>query len=85
MLIGICKGVGGMGEELRVTVVATGLGMPQTAKKPEMNVVPRKNDGDVDYGQLDKPAVQRRNKTEAAGEYDEELLDIPAFLRRQAD
>lgn len=74
-----------LGDELRVTVVATGLGMPPMAKKPEMNVVPRNNDGDVDYGQLDKPAVQRRNNTEAAGEYDEELLDIPAFLRRQAD
>ncbi len=74
-----------LGEELRVTVVATGLGMPPMAKKPEINVVPRNNDGDVDYGQLDKPAVQRRNTAEAVGEYDEELLDIPAFLRRQAD
>ena len=75
-----------LGEELRVTVVATGLGMPpQVAKKPEINVVPRNTDGDVDYGQLDKPAVQRKNSAEAAGEYDESLLDIPAFLRRQAD
>ncbi|MCW8922484.1 MAG: cell division protein FtsZ [Gammaproteobacteria bacterium] len=74
-----------LGDELRVTVVATGLGMPQMAKKPEMNVVPRNNEGDVDYGQLEKPAVQRRNNAEATGGYDEELLDIPAFLRRQAD
>ncbi|MFC1589071.1 cell division protein FtsZ [Pseudomonadota bacterium] len=74
-----------LGDELRVTVVATGLGVPQVAKKPEINVVPRNTDGDVDYGQLDKPAVQRRNSTGASGEYDESLLDIPAFLRRQAD
>ena len=74
-----------LGEELRVTVVATGLGVPPVAKKPEINVVPRNTDGDVDYGQLDKPAVQRKNRSEASGEYDESLLDIPAFLRRQAD
>ena len=74
-----------LGEELRVTVVATGLGVPQMAKKPEINVVPRNNEGDVDYGQLEKPAVQRKKSSEAAGEYDESLLDIPAFLRRQAD
>lgn len=74
-----------LGEELRVTVVATGLGVPQMAKKPEINVVPRNTDGDVDYGQLEKPAVQRKKSSEAAGEYDESLLDIPAFLRRQAD
>lgn len=74
-----------LGEELRVTVVATGLGMPAMAKKPEMNVVPRNADGDVDYGQLDKPAVQRKNHSDHPGEYDESLLDIPAFLRRQAD
>ncbi len=74
-----------LGEELRVTVVATGLGVPPMAKKPEMNVVPRNTEGDVDYGQLEKPAVQRKNSTGATGEYDEGLLDIPAFLRRQAD
>ena len=74
-----------LGEELRVTVVATGLGVPQMAKKPEINVVPRNTDGGVDYGQLEKPAVQRKNNSERSGEYDESMLDIPAFLRRQAD
>lgn len=74
-----------LGDELRVTVVATGLGVPQVAKKPEINVVPRNNHGDVDYGQLDKPAVQRKQRASTSGEYDESLLDIPAFLRRQAD
>jgi cell division protein FtsZ len=74
-----------LGEELRVTVVATGLGAPQIAKKLEMNVVPRNTNGDVDYGQLEKPAVQRKNHNDRSGGYDESLLDIPAFLRRQAD
>ncbi|MDH3343435.1 MAG: cell division protein FtsZ [Gammaproteobacteria bacterium] len=74
-----------LGEELRVTVVATGLGVPAMAKKPEINVVPRNNAGDIDYGQLEKPAVQRKNNNGRSGEYDESLLDIPAFLRRQAD
>ena len=74
-----------LGEELRVTVVATGLGVPQMAKKPEINVVPRNTDGGVDYGQLEKPAVQRKNTNGRSSEYDESMLDIPAFLRRQAD
>jgi len=34
-----------LGDELRVTVVATGLGTPQFAKKLEMNVVPRTSEG----------------------------------------
>jgi hypothetical protein len=42
------------------------------------------------YKEYDKPVVIRKPKiTEEAvslsGEYDEEMLDIPAFLRRQAD
>ena len=71
-------------DELRVTVVATGLGTPQFAKKPEINVVPRTSGGEVDYVQMEKPTVQR-NKPELATDYDDEILDIPAFLRRQAD
>jgi cell division protein FtsZ len=73
-------------DELRVTVVATGLGVPLSTKKPEINVVPRRNDGAVDYDRLaDEPAVRRKNRTELSGDYDDEILDIPAFLRRQAD
>ena len=70
-------------DQIRVTVVATGLGhphMPQTAPaKPKIV----KSDGEPDYERLDKPTVMRRK--EIPDEYDEELLDIPAFLRRQAD
>ncbi len=76
-----------LAEELRVTVVATGLGgSAGVVKKPEMNVVPRNTGGDVDYDKLaDEPAVRRKNRTELSGDYDDEILDIPAFLRRQAD
>ena len=78
-----------MSDELRVTVVATGLGSGVTLKgeKPLQVVVEKTNTGDVDYGQLDKPTVIRKKvagdrfEAEAGMDY----LDIPAFLRRQAD
>ncbi len=79
-----------MAGELRVTVVATGLGNPAIqAEKPVKLVVEKTNDGKVDYNSLDRPTVIR-NKA-ASGDYekkttdDMEYLDIPAFLRRQAD
>lgn len=77
----------GLEDELRVTVVATGLGgsAVNTPQKPEIKAVPRKADGEVDYGQLAEPAINRAKKAETVEEYDTELLDIPAFLRRQAD
>jgi cell division protein FtsZ len=86
-----------MGDELRVTVVATGLGHPQQerAPKPEeppMKIVPpRKPSGEVDYTQLDRPASLRTKPQveEVAvlkdGTNNMDYLDIPAFLRRQAD
>lgn len=75
--------------ELRVTVVATGLGQPVQAEaaKPKL-VVNKTADGTPDYKELDHPTVVRRKRSEtvapAAGD-DMEYLDIPAFLRRQAD
>ena len=79
-----------MSGELRVTVVATGLGRERVAtpEKPVKLVVDKTNTGEVDYGQLDKPTVIR-NKV-ASDRYAEpdgnlDYLDIPAFLRRQAD
>ena len=73
--------------ELRVTVVATGLGKPAVREnnKPEINIVPRNNSGEINYEALDTPAVNRKLKTEMVNDYDDEILDIPAFLRRQAD
>lgn len=81
-----------MEEDLRVTVVATGLGEPQD--KPKMTVVDQKPglDGNVDYGKLDRPTVMRKQTVGNAAvdqspgaSQDMDYLDIPAFLRRQAD
>lgn len=76
--------------ELRVTVVATGLGQEKISKveHPVKLVVDKNKNGQVDYGQLDKPTVIR-NKV-AGDRFSEaesgmDYLDIPAFLRRQAD
>jgi cell division protein FtsZ len=71
-------------DELRVTVVATGLGTPAVAKHPKL-VKPEAN-GVVDFDKLSEPTVIRRSRAGIQeDEYDEEMLDIPAFLRRQAD
>ena len=99
--------------QVRVTVVATGLGRPAAAARaaavphspslreaptlreasgrgePPMRVVRKGPLSSSDYAALDKPTVQRqravgdglRQDVESA----EDLLDIPAFLRRQAD
>ncbi len=80
-----------MSEGLRVTVVATGLGQKLHAsiEKPVALVAPEGPDGELDYGQLDRPTVIRnkvageRYATGTEGSLD--YLDIPAFLRRQAD
>jgi cell division protein FtsZ len=75
-------------DELRVTVVATGLGQQiQAANKDTMKIVKRNTAGDVDYGDYDKPTIQRKKASGdgITGSLDDDLLDIPAFLRRQAD
>jgi len=98
-----------LANQVRVTVVATGLGRPASARAPlttprereslhvrerdpraetGMRVVRRTPLSSSDYAALDKPTVQRQRavgdglRSEADPE---ELLDIPAFLRRQAD
>jgi cell division protein FtsZ len=76
--------------ELRVTVVATGLGQSeQFGEKPVKLVVDKTAEGQVDYGQLDRPTVIRNKaateKYAGNNESSMEYLDIPAFLRRQAD
>ncbi len=76
--------------ELRVTVVATGLGQSeQFGDKPVKLVVDKTAEGQVDYGQLDRPTVIRNKaateKYTGNSESSMEYLDIPAFLRRQAD
>jgi len=90
-----------MGEELRVTVVATGLGAPRIVKqKPEVvyrgeetyqrtgtHDEPIANSG-VNYTELDTPAVMRRGRRETIDAMEKsgmDTLDIPSFLRKQAD
>ena len=79
-----------LGDEMRVTVVATGLGGGQATPKKVVDNTQREQ---TDYSQLDRPAILR-NRPVARGavvaqavgaEADIDYLDIPAFLRRQAD
>ena len=81
-----------LGDEMRVTVVATGLGGNQVLPKKVVDNTERE---ETDYKQLDRPAVMRNRPAadrgaamkQAAGaeNADMDYLDIPAFLRRQAD
>jgi cell division protein FtsZ len=85
-----------LGDQLRVTIIATGLGKPvvQRQVKP-LTVVANKTGTDnqpleVDYNALEMPAVMRskRNRdatVEAMRQSGVEMLDIPAFLRKLAD
>ncbi len=84
-----------MQDEIKVTVVATGLGY--VGERPVKVVDNTKAiDGTTDYNQLDRPAVMRKrtmtagnaalDRNKAVGhEQNVDYLDIPAFLRRQAD
>lgn len=89
-----------LGDEIKVTVVATGMGQPAPAiAKPNLRVMPRAAAaGLTGYESYDKPTIIRRDKGEAKSETKTrhfgaqpkiggnfEELDIPAFLRRQAD
>jgi cell division protein FtsZ len=74
--------------ELRVTVVATGLGIQSSAKP--VRLVEQRVNGEVDYKQYEKPTAIRDKRAVGDGlrrdaGFDAEYLDIPAFLRRQAD
>ena len=81
-------------DSLRVTIVATGLGKAVPRAQP-LTVVVRATGtdgamapGPVNYEELDQPAVIRRNRSqtvEAMHKSGVEMLDIPAFLRKQAD
>jgi cell division protein FtsZ len=107
-----------MSNQIRVTVVATGLGRPVAKaatppalvvpQVPPMRVVRPRSTGagyptgsghgpasaasagaPPDYSMLDRPAAMRRAVAVgdglSSGVESEDLLDIPAFLRRQAD
>jgi cell division protein FtsZ len=76
-----------MQDELRVTIVATGLGLEKQRKQPYKVV--KTGTGTTDYEDLETPTVIRNRRTErpvgVANEAAIEYLDIPAFLRKQAD
>ncbi len=78
-----------MTDQIRVTVVATGLGQAAANADAPMRIVRRPAaTAEPNYRGLDKPTVQRKRAVGdglEAGTLQEEMLDIPAFLRRQAD
>lgn len=87
-----------MNDELRVTVVATGIGMD---KRPEITLVTNKqnqqNAMENRYQQMQnsmssfstveesKPAAKAVNEQSTQANKEPDYLDIPAFLRKQAD
>jgi cell division protein FtsZ len=106
----------GLGDQLRVTVIATGLSPAKrlvqstpmtmvhstlrtgTDNMPIMNAMtPPQNPGGVqqpatqDYSHLSTPSVWRHGRTQAAAKVDAlasngmDEIEIPAFLRKQAD
>jgi cell division protein FtsZ len=86
-----------MGDNLRVTIVATGLGSPLARKQPKPELVYGQRTGThdepmepgVNYNELDMPTVMRSNRrreaVEALKQSGVDTLDIPSFLRKQAD
>ena len=83
-----------MGDALRVTVVATGLGQPASIRQTKPMLVVKNGTNNmpvngVDYAALDAmPAVIRKNRAstiEALQHNGMDKYDIPAFLRKQAD
>jgi cell division protein FtsZ len=86
-----------MGDNLRVTIVATGLGSPLARKQPKPELVYGQRtgthdepmDAGINYNELDMPTVMRSNRrreaVEAMKQSGVDMLDIPSFLRKQAD
>jgi cell division protein FtsZ len=89
-----------MDDRLRVTMIATGLGGVQAAKRdqraPSMTLVEQPpqvvartgtdNVGvSVDYQNFDAPAVIRRRERGGPAAPAIDSTEIPAFLRKQAD
>lgn len=86
-------------DEVRVTVIVTGLGRKQAGIPSSKTGDSLKIDGSVDFKQLEKPAIMRKHAVtqqvtnvntkpvplapEVAQELD--YLDIPAFLRRKEE
>ncbi|MCW8879507.1 MAG: cell division protein FtsZ [Kangiellaceae bacterium] len=75
-------------DEIKVTVVATGIGNTGVQQAPKVTVDnTKKADGTNNYPELDRPTILRQQASQpkqAVGS-DLDYLDIPAFLRKQAD
>ncbi len=89
-----------MGDGLRVTVVATGLGAPMVRKQVKPEVVFRSEEtylrtgtdnepiANVNYGELETPTIMRSGRRAAVDALEKsgvDTYDIPSFLRKQAD
>jgi cell division protein FtsZ len=85
-----------LGDDLSVTVVATGIGVQQELKVVRGGQLPpTTTKGEPNYKEMDRPAVERQRgapqrpagRTAPAVNTAEDLdfIDIPTFLRRQAD
>ncbi len=87
-----------LADEIKVTVVATGMGGVEIGAAAPISIVPKiatETSADPNYKLFDSPAINRKMSGEtretrfgaqakdASGDLD--YLDIPAFLRRQAD
>ncbi len=75
-----------MSGEMRVTIVATGLGHSTREEATRVQLV--QNAAVGDYKGFDRPTMMRNQDKETDPqkiENDSAYLDIPAFLRRQAD
>ena len=76
-----------MSDEVRVTVVATGIGHEAKIGQETVTGKP-KPVVEIDYKTLDRPTVIRKNRDKELPPLEKvgpSYLDIPAFLRRQAD
>ena len=76
--------------ELRVTMVATGLGKDSIIADTQIAAIQPEKNGEIDYKKLDRPTAIRQKVVGDTIEIPEdkesmEYLEIPAFLRRQND
>jgi len=76
--------------ELRVTMVATGLGKDKIIADASIAAIKPEKNGEIDYKKLERPTAIRQkivgDTVEIAADKESmEYLEIPAFLRRQND
>ena len=76
--------------ELRVTMVATGLGKDKIIADTSIAAIRPEKNGEIDYKKLERPTAIRQKVVGDSVEIPQdkesmEYLEIPAFLRRQND